>query len=312
MKRLTVLLVAIVCLGAVLTSCQREGTNEQGVTVVTTAFPYYDFARQIAGDRAGVTLLLKPGAEPHSYEPSPADMLAIRSCDLFLYTGGESDAWVKGLLGASDGRTVNALALMDAVERREVEHDHDGETGHHTVTYDEHIWTSPVNAIKLTEAITEALVSIDPEGKAIYEANAAAYLEELRDLDGAYRSLANNAERRLLVFGDRFPFLYMTEEYGLDHAAAFSGCSEESEVSAATVAYLIQTVKENGVPVVLCTELSSGRIADGICRETGAVKHSLHSCANVTKDEAAAGESYLTLMRRNLAVLKTALGERDS
>jgi len=200
--------------------------------------------------------------------------------------------------------------LMEAVEPSEVEHGHDHgeEAGHHTVTYDEHIWTSPVNAIKLTEAITDALIAVDPAGRDVYEANVAAYLAELESLDNDYRALTDNAARRMLIFGDRFPFLYMTEEYGLDHAAAFPGCSEESEVSPATVAFLVKTVKENGIPVVFCTELSSGRIADSICAETGAVKRSLHSCANVTKDEASAGETYLSLMRQNLAVLREALG----
>ncbi len=310
MKRLLTLFLALLCLAMTASSCQREESETSGVKIVTAAFPYYDFARQIAGERATVTLLLKPGEEPHSYEPTPKDILSLRSCDLFLYTGGESDAWVKTLLDSADGASVNAMPLMEAVEPSEVEHgrDHGEEVGHHTVTYDEHIWTSPVNAIKLTEAITDALIAVDPAGRDVYEANAAAYLAELESLDNDYRALTDNAARRMLIFGDRFPFLYMTEEYGLDHAAAFPGCSEESEVSPATVAFLVKTVKENGIPVVFCTELSSGRIADSICAETGAVKRSLHSCANVTKDEASAGETYLTLMRQNLAVLREALG----
>lgn len=309
MKRLLPLLLALLCLTAAATSCEKEVSGTDGVKIVTAAFPYYDFARQIAGDRATVTLLLKPGEEPHSYEPTPKDILSLRSCDLFLYTGGASDAWVKTLLGGADGASVNAVPLMEAVEPLAVEHDHDHEAGHHTVTYDEHIWTSPVNAIKLTKAICDALIAADPEGRAVYEANTAAYLAELETLDHDYRTLAANAERRMLVFGDRFPFLYLTEEYGLTHAAAFPGCSEESEVSPATVAFLVQTVKEQGIPVVFCTELSSGRIADSICAETGAVKRSLHSCANVTKDEAAAGETYLSLMQKNLSVLREALGD---
>lgn len=311
MNRLFTLFLALLCLAMTVSSCQPEESEKRsGVKIVTAAFPYYDFARQIAGERATVTLLLKPGEEPHSYEPTPKDILSLRSCDLFLYTGGESDAWVKTLLDSADGASVNAMPLMEAVEPSEVEHGHDHgeEAGHHTVTYDEHIWTSPVNAIKLTEAITESLIEADPDGRALYEANAAAYIAELRGLDQDYREAVQAARRKLLVFGDRFPFLYLTACYGLEHAAAFSGCSEESEVSSATVAYLIQTVKENQIPVVFCTELSSGRIADSICAETQAVKRSLHSCANVTKDEAEAGETYLSLMRKNLSLLREALG----
>ncbi len=311
MKRLLLLLFVFLCLVVTATACGKGESGTDGMTVVTTAFPYYDFARQVAGDRATVTLLLKPGEEPHSYEPTPKDVLSLRSCDLFLYTGGTSDAWVKTLLGGAEGTSVNAVSLMEVVDPLESDHDHDHdhEAGHHTVSYDEHIWTSPINAIKLTEAIRDALIAADPDGRTIYEANAAAYLAELEALDQSYRALVARAERTLVVFGDRFPFLYLTQEYGLDHAAAFPGCSEESEVSPATVAFLIKTVREQGIPVVFCTELSSGRIADSICAETSAVKRSLHSCANVTKDEAAAGETYLSLMQRNLSLLREALGE---
>ncbi len=307
LKRIVCLLLICLCLGGMLLSCREREFPSEGLQVVTPYFPYYDMAHRLAGDRATVTLLLKPGSEPHAYEPSPKDILAIRSCDLFLYTGGRSDAWVETLLGSSEEKTAS-LALMDFVEKREEAHDH-GEDGHHTVTYDEHIWTSPANAIRLVEVIRDRLVALDPEGQAVYEANAEAYLTELIALDADYRALVAGAERRLVVFGDRFPFLYLAEEYGLAHIAAFPGCSEESEVSPATVAYLIRRVKEEGIPVVFCTELSSGRIADSICTETGAVKRSLHSCANVTKAEAEAGETYLSLMRKNLAVLQEALGE---
>ncbi len=314
MKRLLPLFLTLLCFMATVCACRQEPAETDGVKVVTAAFPYYDLVKQIAGDCATVTLLLKPGEEPHSYEPTPKDILALRSCDLFLYTGGESDAWLKALLDGTEESSIHVLPLIESVNPLETEHNHDRDSGKggHTVVYDEHIWTSPANMVRLTEVVAKALISVDPAGRDVYEANAAAYRTELETLDRELRALVGNAARRLLVFGDRFPFLYLTEEYGLDHAAAFSGCSEESEVSPATVAELVRTVRANNIPVVFCTELSSGRIADSICAETGAVKRSLHSCANVTKDEAAAGATYLSLMQQNLTVLREALGENNA
>ncbi len=299
-------MLASLCLVLCLHSCDVEREDDGRLSVVTASFPLYDFARRLVGDRGEVTLLLGPGEETHSYEPTPKDILAIRGCDLFLYVGGESDAWVKKLLGG-DGKNVNALALMNAVEPLKEDHDHDHEVGNHTVTYDEHIWTSPVNAMKMVKAIADALVSVDAEGKAAYETAAEAYLTELTALDTDIRTLVDGAARKVLLFGDRFPFLYFTKEYGLDHYAAFSGCSDESEVSAATVAFLIDTVKAENIPVVFTTELSTGRIADSICSATGAKKRTLHSVANVSRDEALAGATYLSLMRQNLEALEEAL-----
>jgi zinc transport system substrate-binding protein len=311
MKRLLCLALAFFCFAACLPSCESGGKKDNCLSVVTASFPLYDFARRLVGDRGEVTLLLKPGEEPHSYEPTPKDILAIQSCDLFLYVGGESDAWVKKLL-KGDGKNVNALALMDAVEPLEGDHDHDhghgDEAGSHTVTYDEHIWTSPVNAMKMVEAISTALAVVDPAGKEAYEVESKAYLADLAALDADVRALVETASRKVLLFGDRFPFLYFTEAYGLEHFAAFSGCSDESEVSAATVAFLIDKVKDEGIPVVFTTELSSGRIADSICTATGAQKMTLHSVANVSRDEAQRGATYLSLMRQNLTALEAALG----
>ncbi len=306
MKRLLCLLLALLCLVLCLPSCDAEQEDDGHLSVVTASFPLYDFARRLVGDRGEVTLLLKPGEETHSYEPTPKDILTIQRCDLFLYVGGESDAWVKKLL-AGDGKQVNVLALLDVVEPLEEEHDHDHEAGHHTVTYDEHIWTSPVNAMKMVEAVAEALVAVDPEGKGDYDAAEAAYLAELAVLDADIRTLVEGASRKVLLFGDRFPFLYFAQEYGLSHYAAFSGCSDESEVSAGTVAFLIDKVKTEEIPVVFTVELSSGRIADSICSATGAQKRMLHSVSNVSRDEAEAGATYLSLMRQNLEALAEAL-----
>jgi len=307
------LLAALFLLGTALAACSMPSATDDGkLRLVTTCFPLYDFASQIVGDRAEVTLLLKPGEESHSYEPTPKDILAIRNCDLFLCIGGQSDRWVTTLIGGDDMKHLRVLSLIDCVTplvSHEDEHEH--EVGEETVTYDEHIWTSPTNAQAMVKAIRDAVIAIDPDNRSHYEERSVAYLAELTALDCALRTLVDRAERKTLLFGDRFPFLYFVNAYGLTYYAAFSGCSEESEVSAATIAFLIDKVRSESLPVVLITELSSGRIAESIAEATGATILSLHSCNNITADEAASGVTYLSLMQQNLTVLRTALGERS-
>ncbi len=293
------------------------------VKVVSTIFPPCDFARQIGGDYVEVTQLLKPGMEAHSYEPSPADIIRITDSDLFLYAGGESDVWVEEILEGSD-RQVTACSLLAWVEPLEEEtaegmqvrgHHHEHEEGKtdgvhlEEAEYDEHVWTSPVNAQLLVENIRDMLIGIDPDRAAIYEKNAAAYLEELRDLDADYRQMVRNARRKTLVFGDRFPFLYLVRTYGLSYYAAFPGCSGETEPSAATIAFLTDKVRREQIPLVLRLELSNGRVADAVAEAAGAQTAMLHSCHTLTAREAERGETYLSLMRQNLAVLERALND---
>lgn len=297
--------------------------------VVATIFPQYDFARAIGGDRIELSMLLKPGMDSHSYSPSPQDIINIQNCDLFIYIGGENDHWVEKILDSFDeGKGPKTLRLIDSVSAVEEElaegmqeedhghgHDHghaheDGaeEDGHeHEAEYDEHIWTSPRNAEKMAAAIKEALASVDPENSSFYEENARAYAAELEKLDEDFRRTTDGGGRRLLVFGDRFPFRYLTDEYGLKYAAAFPGCSAESEASAATVAYLIDKVRKENVPVVFHIEMSDEKTADAICRETGAKKMLLHSCHNLSREEIEEGATYVALMRKNLENLKEAL-----
>ena len=300
--------------------------------VVATIFPQYDFARAIGGDRIELSMLLKPGMDSHSYSPSPQDIINIQNCDLFIYIGGENDHWVEKILDSFDeGKGPKTLKLIDSVSAVEEElaegmqeedhgHAHDDGTeehGHgpendaeeheHEAEYDEHIWTSPRNAEKMAAAIKEALASVDPENSSFYEENAKAYAAELEKLDEDFRRTIGGGGRRLLVFGDRFPFRYLTDEYGLKYAAAFPGCSAESEASAATVAYLIDKVRKENVPVVFHIEMSDEETADAICRETGAKKMLLHSCHNLSRKEIEEGATYIALMRKNLENLKEAL-----
>lgn len=277
-------------------------------SIVCTSFPCYDVARAVAGDRAEIQLLIKPGAEVHSFEPTPSDILSLAGCDLFAYVGGESDAWVTDILSSFGGDAPRTLRFFDCVEGIEAEHDHGGEAEHHDeVEYDEHIWTSPVNACAMVNAMADALCEIDAENGALYRENASAYISEIEALDAQIRDVVANAARREVIFADRFPLLYFAREYGLDWCAAFPSCSSESEPSAKTIAALIDRVVSDGIPVIYVLELSNGRTAQAISAETGAQVRTFYSMQNVTESDFAAEETYVSLMQRNIAALQEGL-----
>lgn len=503
MKRVFSLLLAAFMLTGLLSACgvskseSAVGANTK-LSIVTTIFPQYDFTRQIVGDYADVTMLLKPGAESHSYEPTPQDIKKIQNADLFIYTGGENDVWVDNILASMGDKKPETLKLLDCVSTvteevvEGMEHGHeDGEEHHHNdgefedsevkdrslsdwsgdwqsaypylldgtldevfrhkaeeeqdkteeeykayystgfqtdverikisgdkisffqagkessaeytykgyeiLTYDsgekgvryqfestspaseapkyiqfsdhlieptegvehfhiysgndgfsallkemenwptyfdssltgeeiademighdghehdheeepdEHVWTSPENAIQIVEKITGILAEKDPANAAAYTANSTAYVEQLRDLDKSFRDTVETGKRKTLLFGDRFPFRYLADAYGLKYYAAFTGCSTETEASAATVAFLTDKTKEEKIPVVFTIELSNEKIADSICDATGAKRLTLHSCHNVSADDFAKGVTYLSLMQQNVAALREAL-----
>ena len=376
-----------------------KGAAEDRLQVVATIFPQYDFARQIAGGKADVYMLLKPGEEIHSYEPTPQDIKMIQNSDLFIYTGGENDVWAENILsslGEEKGgpRTVRLLDLVETFDEEELEgmmpekgehdhghgseeeaeeghdheaeedHDHETEEGHdheaegdheheteedhdhvadaatitggHTHVHggepDEHVWTSPENCVTLIQALTEEFCSADPDNAQTYRTNGDAYREAFETLDTQYLEMAAKAVRKTILFGDRFPFRYLAEELGLTCYAAFSGCSAESEPSAATIAFLIDKAAEEQLPVVFQIEFSNGNIARAISeaaqvkvkRNTAKRAESaggtagteipriqvlqLHSCHNVTRNEFNSGETCLSLMTKNLEALRTALG----
>ena len=316
--------------------------------VVTTFFPQYDFARQITGDCADVTMLLKPGEEVHSYEPTPQDIKTIQNSDFFIYVGGENDVWVENILDSvkDDQEGPRAVRLLDLVETYAEEHlegmmeekDHDhgheesgAEEGHdhgHEEEPDEHVWTSPENCVILIEKLTEIFCEADPANAAVYRENGHSYQTSFEELDAEYREMAAGAARRTILFGDRFPFRYLAEELGLTCYAAFSGCSSESEPSASTIAFLIDKAYEERLPVVFQIEFSNGNIARAICEAVNLkIKMAadqelnvsddtqepvrvlkLHSCHNLTRDEFQSGETCLSLMTKNLEALRTALG----
>lgn len=304
MKRL---IAALLCLCLVLCGCTAQPEkphDETKLQIVCTSFPAYDFAREIAGDRAELTLLIKPGSEVHSYEPTPKDMIRIQESDLFICNGGESEQWAKTLVTPE----LNTIYMMDCVDTVEESADgiYNAEDGEPEL--DEHVWTSPLNAIKISEEICNALCKLDTDNAEAYKTNFTAYKAQLMALDREFRQVIKNSGKHTLVFADRFPMRYFALEYGLDCYAAFPGCSSETEPSAKTVAYLIDRVREDKIPAVLYMEFSNQKMADVICEDTGCKKLPFYSAHSVSAEQFEQGVSYLDLMRINLNSLKEALG----
>ena len=304
MKRL---IAALLCLCLMLCGCTAQPEkphDETKLQIVCTSFPAYDFAREIAGDRAELTLLIKPGSEVHSYEPTPKDMIRIQESDLFICNGGESEQWAKTLITPE----LNTIYMMDCVDTVEESADgiYNAEDGEPEL--DEHVWTSPLNAIKISEEICNALCKLDTDNAEAYKTNFAAYKAQLMALDREFRQVIKNSGKHTLVFADRFPMRYFALEYGLDCYAAFPGCSSETEPSAKTVAYLIDRVREDKIPAVLYMEFSNQKMADVICEDTGCKKLPFYSAHSVSAEQFEQGVSYLDLMRINFNSLKEALG----
>lgn len=301
MKRIISIIISLALMLTVGAAAAESGAK---LSIVVTDFPCYDFARAVAGDNAEITMLIKPGSEVHSYEPAPGDVVAMMEADLFIYIGGESDAWVADMLASMEGSAPVALCMFDHVdtlcgeEHADADHEHE---------YDEHIWTSPLNAMDMVNAVSDALKQIDPENADVYAANAAAYTSQIAEIDGAIRQVADGAARNTLVFADRFPFLYMATEYGFDYVAAFPGCAGETEPSASVVMELIDKVISENIPAIYVIEMSTGNVADAIAESTGAEILTLHSVQNVSADEFAAGETYVSLMWKNVDALKKGL-----
>lgn len=307
MKRLSVIILAL-CL--LLCGCNAEpepAHDASKLQIVCTSFPAYDFVREIAGDNAELRLLIKPGSEVHSYEPTPKDMIRIQQCDLFICNGGESEQWVDSLITPE----LNTIHMMDCVDA--VEESHEGiyaaehEYGEEA-ELDEHVWTSPLNAIRISGAICNELCRLDEANAEEYTARFTAYKSQLLTLDREFRQAVKDSGKHTLVFADRFPMRYFALEYGLDCYAAFPGCSSETEPSAKTVAYLIDRVREDSIPAVLYMEFSNQKMADVICEDTGCKKLPFYSAHSVSAQQFEDGVTYLDLMRMDLNSLKEALG----
>ena len=318
--RIFTLVLSLFLMLALLLACApkaEEVADNGGISIVATVFPAYDFARQItAGTNANVTMLLQPGEEVHSFDPTSQDIIKIQNADLFAYVGGENDVWVDSVLSGLD-KSVHTFKMMDYVTlyeeqlvegmQPEAEAAGTAATGTEAQEWDEHVWTAPVNAISIVKAMTAELVSEDPANAATYQANSDAYVKQLEALDQSFWDVVNTAAHKTVVFADRFPARYFVEEFGLKYYAAFPGCSADTEPSAATITTLIDHVKSENIPVVFYIEMSNQQMANTVAEATGAKTMLFHTCHNVTKAEFESGATYLSLMQNNVEALKAAL-----
>lgn len=313
MKRLTAIILSMALLALLLCGCKinNDKDDDSKLNVVTTIFPPYDFVRQIGGDNVNISMLLKPGTESHNYDPTPKDIIKIQDADLFIYVGGESDEWVRDILESDDKQPKKVIALTECVDT--VQEDIttgmtvDEENDSDKIEYDEHVWTSPKNALTISRKIEEVLEEIDNKNKKVYEKNMLEYARELSSLDNDFKDTVSKAKNKTMIFADRFPMRYFADEYGLGYFAAFPGCSSDMEPSAATISFLINKVKEKKIPVVFTIEFSSGKIADTICEATNAKRLEFHSCHNISQKMFDDGATYISIMRNNLKNLKEAL-----
>lgn len=304
-----ILVAGVATLRQVTGKSGEAGHPTRSISVVATTFPGYDFARAIVG-ADNVKMLLKPGGEAHSFEPTPADIRAIQSSDLFIYTGGESDAWVENLLKTINRKRTTVVKLMDLVKAKNAEtvegmEEDEDKSGEPEV--DEHVWTSPKNAKVIVQKLNATIDKIDKSGSAKYDQNASKYEKQLDQIDKDFRKIVDSSQRREIVVGDRFPLRYFVDEYDLKYYAAFPGCSEQTEASSETIAFLVKKVKEDKIPVVLKMELSKGNIAATIADETGAKVLEFDSAHNISQKDFDTGVTYVDIMRRNENVLREAL-----
>lgn len=321
-RRLIVAAVLALCAG-LLTGCQKKPepkAGEEKLQVVSTIFPPYDWAREIIGennDKVELTLLIDNGTDLHSYQPTAADIARISQCDLLLYVGGESDAWVTDAIKEARNeelRTVNLFeTLGDGVKEEELaegmqaEKHSDEEEG---PEYDEHVWLSLKNTKVLVQQLAQALEELDAANKELYQKNCDSYVEKLDRLDGEYQAAVDSAKRRTILFGDRFPFRYLADDYGLKYYAAFPGCSAETEASFETIVFLSGKIDEQNLPAVLVLENSDQKMADTVIRNTKTKDQKvlvMNSLQSVTRKQSEEGFTYLAAMEENLEILKQAL-----
>ncbi|MGN1419433.1 MAG: metal ABC transporter substrate-binding protein [Acutalibacteraceae bacterium] len=330
-KFISVMLVFILIAGCFYGCNNKDNqTNDESekesemkkLSIVTTIFPEYDWVMQILGakaENADVTMLLDSGVDLHSYQPTADDIIKISNCDLFIYVGGESDEWAESALKEAVNQNMTVINLLDVlgndvkqeevVEGMEAESEEEAE-GEDEVEYDEHVWLSLKNAKVICNYIKDALMKLDEENKDTYAQNAEAYIKQLDALDTEYQQAVSTAKTKTLVFADRFPFRYLTDDYGLSYYAAFVGCSAESEASFETIAFLAKKVDQLGLSCVMTLEGSDQKIAQTVVSTTASKSAkilSLNSMQSITAPDVQSGANYLEIMEKNLSVLKEAL-----
>ncbi len=307
MKRILALFMCIL----LLCGCTKKEESRQ-ITVCATLFPQYDFCREIIGDKGTVKLILPPGMESHSFEPGVKDILEISKCDLFLYTGDEMEPWASSILDGIDSSTKIVDVSVNIDKCTNVHKNEEHHHGHEHSDGDPHIWTSPKNAKIMVQNILEQLIEIDGENKEYYIKNAEGYLKKLDGIDGQLNEFSKKASGITLCHGGKFSMAYISRDYNLNFIAAYDSCSEWAEPSALRVKEIIEVVRTHRLEAVFYEELSSGRVADTIANEAGVDKLILHTCHNLTKAELAAGETYVSLMTRNIENLNKAIGNKNA
>ena len=329
--------IIFVSITAIIINIKHPSKKNKGdkVEVVATLFPQYDFVKQVGGDKVNVTLLLPPGSESHTYEPTPQDMVLIDESALFIYTGEEMGPWAESLISGLK-KDINVLDLSKSVdlinvEEFEEEHEVEGDThehhhehgdeedddghehehnheeeGHHH-TYDPHIWLNPQYAIKMVKSIEQELSRIDPDNAEYYKTNANNYIKQISDLDKEFEETVKNAKNPKIAFGGAFAYAYFVERYDLDFISAYETCGESAEPSTVKVKEVIDYIKKNRIPVIFYKEYSTGNIAKTISEATGAKMLVFNTVHNLSKDEIQGGASYVSIMKQNLENLKQAL-----
>lgn len=284
---------------------KKENKNEK-LKVVTSIFPAYDFAREIVGDKADIEVLLKPGIESHGYEPTLKDIAAMNKCDVMIYVGGITDSWVEDVIEDSDMNNKKIFRFLDIIEPLPLYDEEEISEHSHETEIDDHVWTSPKNAKKLVEEISKVVISADKENAEYYKKRTETYLEKLDSLDKDLERISKNSNGKPLIFADRFPFRYMAKDYGFEALSALDGCTSDTEPTISAINKIVGVVNENDIKVIFYVDSSDGKIADKVSSITGAEKELLHSCHNVASDEK--NENYISLMKRNIKVLREALG----
>ena len=363
--RKSVVFIVTIAMILGMAGCGKTTEKEDNyrLKIVTSLFPYYDMARAVIGDVKGIDLkmIVTPGQDSHSFEPTPSDVIQMENADVLIYNGGSLETWIDTLLDSLNNKNQIQMKMMDYVDvlneeivegmdTRFEEHDHDEhshkEDNHNKKNHkedshseenhkednhsedssndsefhnedseeeheetDEHIWTSPVNEIIMTEKICEALSKALPEEKENFQKNAESYISQLKELDNEFRTIVENAKINEMIFADKFPLQYFAKEYGLKYYAAFPGCGSDMEPSAKTIAFLVDKIKEDNIKAVFYLELSSHIVADAIETDTGAKPLQFNSCHNITQKQFDSGVTYVDLMKENVNNLKIALGE---
>ena len=344
MKRILLivsLIASILFVGACGKKVATENVSDSSVSkkikIVTTIYPEYDWVSNIIKgneEKFDLSILMTSGVDLHNFQPTAKDILDIGTSDLFIYVGGESDKWAEGAIRQAvnkDLKTINLMELLrDKVKVEELkegmeedEHHHDEEDGdehheeeededHHEeeIEYDEHVWLSLENAMIVCTDLKNEIVALDTGNANVYENNLTTYLEELNKLNDEYKNVVSSAKRKVLLFGDRFPFRYMVDDYGIDYFAAFKGCAAETEASFKTIKFLADKLGEENLPYVMKIERSEDKIAKAVIENSSkkdATIETMYSVQAVSSDEIKSGETYLTYMRKNLEVLKKVL-----